>query len=93
MLFESKRLLELAGIKSETEGLLTEGASQELDEFSNNDGVTEREEDESCSEEDSLRETVRLEIERMWASGEVFGKKSSNKDGVTMGFLGAGFKR
>ena len=40
-----------------------------------------------------LRRVVRSELERMWASGEVFGKKASKKDGVTMGFLGVGFKR
>jgi hypothetical protein len=48
-------------------------------EFDNTDGVTE---DSSCYEEESIeeeeedgpvREAVRKEVERMWASGEVFG--------------------
>ncbi len=41
----------------------------------------------------ALRRVVRSELERMWASGEVFGKTAAKKDGVTMGFLGVGFKR
>lgn len=97
MLFESKRLLELAGIKTdESSNLLTEG-SEMIFEFDNTDGVTE---DSSCYEEESIeeedgpvREAVRKEVERMWASGEVFGKTASKKHGVTMGFLGVGFKR
>lgn len=71
-------------------------------------GEEEEEEDEKkeCDESDEisaeaeeikeslrLRRVVRSELERMWASGEVFGKTAAKKDGVTMGFLGVGFKR
>ena len=103
MIFESKRLLELAGIKSdESSNILTEGLQNEsLDEFSSNDGVTEvdredgTDEGKSCGEsEDEIREAVRQELESMWSSGQVFGKKSKSRSGeVTMGFSGVGFKK
>jgi hypothetical protein len=48
---------------------------------------------EEIKESMRVRRAVRSELERMWASGEVFGKTASKKDGVTMGFLGVGFKR
>lgn len=106
MIFESKRLLELAGIQSEGESnVLTENKT--LKEFSSNDNVTEKEEMEErcsedeqqeegddCSEENEIREAVRKELESLWASGQVFGKKSNSQGNrVTMGFPGIGFKK
>ncbi len=92
MFFNQERLLELAGIKGDGSNLLNE--SVEKNEFSSNDGVTEEEScDESQQDESEIRETIRAEIEHMWSSGQVFGKKSKNKDGqVTLGFPGIGFK-
>lgn len=103
MLLESKRLMELAGISSgEESSVLTESKTDNLREFTNGDGVTENssnsteecdENDETVSEE-KIRETVRAELDRMWASGEVFGKRATNSRGqVTMGFAGVGFKK
>lgn len=34
----------------------------------------------------------RRDVEANWASGQVFGKRASNRGGVTMGFKGIGFK-
>lgn len=116
MILESKRLLELAGLPVEEQNILNE-SREVVKEFSSNDGVTVKKDDEEdeedeevepqeCDESDKiseeaeeikeslrLRRVVRSELERMWASGEVFGKKASKNDGVTMGFLGVGFKR
>ena len=39
-----------------------------------------------------FRKMVRGELESMWASGQVFGKKATRRGGVTMGFKGIGFK-
>ena len=39
-----------------------------------------------------VRKIIRDELASNWASGQVFGKKSTNRDGVTMGFKGIGFK-
>jgi hypothetical protein len=39
-----------------------------------------------------VRKIIRDELATNWASGQVFGKKSKNRDGVTMGFKGIGFK-
>ena len=36
--------------------------------------------------------TDRRDVEANWASGQVFGKRASNRGGVTMGFKGIGFK-
>jgi hypothetical protein len=102
MLFESKRLLELAGLPvEETSNVLTESA---IKEFTSNDGVTageddpekkkSNEDDEVSESESNIRETIRSEIERMWSSGQVFGTKSKNKHGeITVGFPGIGFKK
>mgnify|MGYP003352835994 CR=1 FL=1 len=50
--------------------------------------------DESEIDEAKIREAVRSELESMWASGQVFGKKSKSRRGeVTMGFSGIGFKK
>ena len=105
MLFESKRLLELAGLPVEgASSVLTEGVEQ-IKEFSSNDGVTVKDEEDEegeeeeeaakeCKEEKEIREAVRAEIEHMWASGEVFGTRSKSKKGqVTLGFMGVGFKK
>lgn len=40
-----------------------------------------------------IRKFVRQELEQLWASGQVFGKKATNQKGVTMGFAGIGFKK
>ena len=108
MILESKRLLELAGLPVEGESNLLKESREAIYEFSSNDGVTEEEEsdaqecdeaDEVSKEADEIKESlkvrrvVRSELERMWASGEVFGKTATKKDGITMGFLGVGFKR
>ena len=91
MLLESKRLMELAGIAGEETSLLSEGkvdSSHEKDD----DDVEECAKD--MQEEAEIREAVRSELERMWASGEVFGTKSTRRTGqVTMGFTGVGFKK
>lgn len=39
-----------------------------------------------------VRRKVRSQLEEMWASGQVFGKKAPRRNGVTMGFKGIGFK-
>lgn len=39
-----------------------------------------------------VRKIIRDELESNWASGQVFGKKATNRGGVTMGFKGIGFK-
>jgi hypothetical protein len=39
-----------------------------------------------------VRRKVRAQLEEMWASGQVFGKKAPHRNGVTMGFKGIGFK-
>jgi hypothetical protein len=39
-----------------------------------------------------FRRMVRGELEQMWATGQVFGKKAPRRNGVTMGFKGIGFK-
>lgn len=105
MIFESKRLLELAGLPVDSDSnLLKESKEEEeksVEEFSSNDGVTEGDapsETEECDEGDAssdeeIREAVRAQLEQMWASGEVFGRKSSNRGGVTLGFPGVGFKK
>jgi hypothetical protein len=103
MIFESKRLLELAGLPVEGESnLLKESKEEEgkkdVEEFSSNDGVTEGEappEKDECDEGDdaAIREAVRSQLEQMWASGEVFGRKAANRGGVTLGFPGVGFKK
>ena len=112
MILESKRLLELAGLPVEGESKLLKESREAIYEFSSNDGVTAKKDDEEeedaqeCDEADEVskeadeikesmkvRRVVRSELERMWASGEVFGKTAAKKDGVTMGFLGVGFKR
>lgn len=103
MLFESKRLMELAGIKGETPGMLTEGKvadeetpAEECDESDKKEeevSEADKAKDRDESEEE-IREAVRNELQRMWASGEVFGKRATNKAGqVTMGFPGVGFKK
>jgi hypothetical protein len=95
MLFESKRLLELAGLPVEgASNVLTEGAAHDEEEGEEK-AVSEGEKDASeCDEEDKIRESVRAEIERMWASGEVFGTRASTKKGqLTLGFPGVGFKK
>ena len=62
MIFESKRLLELAGIKGdESSNILTEGIQAEsLEEFENTDGVTEDDADEAagCYEAEENEEVV-----------------------------------
>jgi hypothetical protein len=110
--------MELAGLPVEGESNLLNESSENINEFSSNDGVTVKKDSEKdatkdeeveaqeCDESDAVskdadeikeslrvRRVVRSELERMWASGEVFGKTASKKDGVTMGFLGVGFKR
>ena len=47
---------------------------------------------EEIAESMKFRRAVRSEIEQMWASGQVFGKKPTRRNGVTMGFKGIGFK-
>jgi len=47
---------------------------------------------EEIAESMRFRRAVRSEIESMWASGQVFGKKAPRRNGVTMGFKGIGFK-
>ena len=105
MILQSKRLLELAGLpEEETSNILNESSIiaeyEEAVEPVETDKVGECDESDKISEEaDAIKESLKLrrvvksELERMWASGEVFGKKAANKDGVTMGFLGVGFKR
>jgi hypothetical protein len=102
MIFESKRFSELAGLPVEGESnLLNESKENDkVEEFSSNDGVTEGESSDSqdeCDEtdmmEEKIRETVRRELESMWASGQVFGKKTKKSQGITMGFMGVGFKK
>lgn len=106
MIFESKRLLELAGLPVDGESNLLKESKEEksdIEEFSSDDGVTEgdaAEEKEECDEgesasddEDKIREAVRSQLEKMWASGEVFGRKASKRAGVTLGFPGVGFKK
>lgn len=107
MIFESKRLLELAGIKV-SEGLLTESSCEKISEFSSNDGVTEDEKAEAPGNkeqanadegqhvdlnEDEIRETIREELASLWSSGQVFGKRKEGAEGVTLGFAGIGFKK
>lgn len=59
-----------------------EAATYEVDE----EGLKEIE------ESVKFRKMVRGELESMWASGQVFGKKATRRGGVTMGFKGIGFK-
>ena len=93
MLFESKRLLELAGLPVEGESnVLTESAI--VDESSNCEENENANVQEEYKDECEIREAVRAEIEKMWASGNIFGGKSRSKNGhVTMGFPGVGFKK
>jgi hypothetical protein len=103
MIFESKRLLELAGLPVEGESSLLKESKEDdkVEEFSSDDGVTEgdaADEKEECdeadgSDEEKIREAVRSQLEHMWASGEVFGRKAANRGGVTQGFPGVGFKK
>ena len=44
------------------------------------------------AEVENARRLIRSELESNWASGQVFGKKTTNRGGVTMGFKGIGFK-
>ena len=92
MFFSQERLLELAGIKGDGSNLLNESAQK--NEFSSDDGATEEEScDEGQEDESKIRETIRAEIEHIWSSGEVFGRKARNNKGqVTVGFPGIGFK-
>jgi len=39
-----------------------------------------------------MKQIIRDELSANWASGQVFGKKSTNRGGITMGFKGIGFK-
>ena len=81
MIFESKRLLELAGISDGDENnLLNESVEEEI--------VAE-----NMSTEEEIRETVREELASLWASGQVFGTKKEENGGVTLGFAGIGFKK
>ena len=93
MLLESKRLMELAGIEAEETSVLTEGAAHAGDDKAEKEeGVDECGDD--MREEAEIREAVRSELERMWASGEVFGTRAPRRTGqVTMGFTGVGFKK
>lgn len=105
MIFESKRLLELAGLPVEGESNLLNESKEEkgdMEEFSSDDGVTEGEEPgekEECDEgeqvddDEKIREAVRSQLAQMWASGEVFGRKAAKRSGVTLGFPGVGFKK
>lgn len=47
---------------------------------------------EEIEESVKFRRIIRGELESMWASGQVFGKKATRRNGVTMGFKGIGFK-
>ena len=47
---------------------------------------------EEIAESMKFRRAVRSELESMWASGQVFGKKAPRRNGLTMGFKGIGFK-
>jgi hypothetical protein len=39
-----------------------------------------------------VKQIIRDELSANWASGQVFGKKNTNRGGITMGFKGIGFK-
>jgi hypothetical protein len=39
-----------------------------------------------------MKQIIRDELSANWASGQVFGKKATNRGGITMGFKGIGFK-
>ena len=96
MLLESKRLMELAGIKSDEPNVLTESVAVESDEKESDVRVSEADEckEDVMENEEEIREAVRKELDRMWASGEVFGKRAKNVPGhITMGFAGVGFKK
>jgi uncharacterized Zn finger protein (UPF0148 family) len=59
-----------------------EGETYEID----SEGIEE------IAESMKFRRHVRSHLESMWASGNVFDKKSPRRSGVTMGFKGIGFK-
>lgn len=103
MRFNKSRMATLSGLLRE--GKEEEGKN-EADEAKMKD-VKETDEVDECGEtyevdeadvkeiEESIqiRRIVRGELEQMWASGQVFGKKAGKTKGVTLGFTGVGFKR
>jgi hypothetical protein len=80
------------------------GGMYEADEADDADGKDDKKKDEGetyevddkgleeIAESMKFRRAVRSEIESMWASGQVFGKKPARRGGVTLGFKGIGFK-
>jgi len=107
MNFSKNRMARLSGLLREgkeeeadtNEAEETEGEdvkeADEVDEADHKDETYEVDETDVQEIEESLkiRRLVRGELEQMWASGQVFGKKSGKPKGITMGFTGIGFKR
>ena len=91
MQFNSRRLAQLSG-------LLTEGAEDKDNEACEQcdeevyEAKSEEPQTEEELEESLVRNFIRSELETVWASGAVFGRKPSQAAGVTMGFAGVGFK-
>jgi len=92
VIFESSRLLELAGIKG-TDGLLTESIGQQDSKDSDGAAASSETVPETDLTEDEIRETIREELSSLWSSGKVFGKQNEDAVGVTLGFAGFGFKK
>ena len=98
MKFSSTRMARLSGLLREGKEEVDESDSKEEKDMKETDEVDETYEvDEAdmkeLEESIQVRKVIRAELEQMWASGQVFGKKSGKPKGVTMGFAGIGFKK
>lgn len=95
MKFSSARMARLSGLLREGKEEVDETDEKDMKETDEVDETYEVDEGSVQEIEESIqvRKVIRAELEQMWASGQVFGKKTGKPKGVTMGFAGIGFKK